>query len=446
MSGISKNDNAYWKLKELFSLKEHVECMLQFEAALARAEATVGVIPKEAAVVIAETCGEVAFDVAALEIEGDRAGTIVIPLVRELIARVEDESENASRYVHFGATSQDVLDTAIVLQIKQAIAQMVKDLLRIEAAFSALARKYAKTPMLGRTLMQAGPPISFGLKVAGWKAAITRGRARLVTAASSALTLQFGGAVGSLSSLDERGLEVARALAGELGLPLPDAPWHSHRDRLAELVSAIGILVGSLGKIARDLSLQMQPEVFELRECPEDGKGGSSAMPHKRNPIGCLHTLAAANRMPGMVSSFLSGMLQEHERGLGGWQAEWETTPSVFECSSQSISAMVEISEALEVFPKRMLGNLVSTREVVFSERLSMALVPKLGRTAAQGLVSELVEYANQSNRTLSEVAFGNSTLLSNLSVEVIEAVFSVEKALGSSEQLIDRLLEGKGV
>jgi len=146
------------------------------------------------------------------------------------------------------------------------------------------------------------------------------------------------------------------------------------------------------------------------------------------------------------VSSFLSGMLQEHERGLGGWQAEWETIPSVFECSSQAISAMVEISEALEVFPKRMLGNLVSTREGVFSERLSMALVPKLGRTAAQGLVSELVEYANQSNRTLSEVAFGNSTLLSHLSVEVIEAVFSVEKALGSSEQLIDRLLEGKGV
>jgi 3-carboxy-cis,cis-muconate cycloisomerase len=445
MSKFSENRSSFELAKDVFSLEKRLQYMLRFESALARSQAASGLIPDEAATVICDVCGEGIFDAENLERRGSRAGTLVVPLVKDLAAQTKEKSEEASRFVHFGATSQDVLDTAMVLQLKQAVSLIEEDLFRIEAAFDTLARKHANTVMLGRTLLQAGPPISFGLKVAGWKAAIARGHQRLSAAAESSLILQFGGAVGNLSTLNSNAMKVAQILAEELELSLPDAPWHSHRDRLAELVSAAGILIGSLGKIARDMSLLMQSEVEELNEPSVPVRGVSSAMPHKRNPVGCMQILTAATRAPALVSSFLTAMPQEHERGLGGWQAEWTILPDLFLEASRATNSMVEIAEGLEVNTSKMLSNLEATNQVVFSERLSAALLPKLGRMEAQELVSKLVAASVEKNRKLSEVASDNSTVQSCLSSELIEDVFDHNKALGSSAEWMDRLLKGEG-
>ena len=439
----SENNTSSQRFKDLLSFENRVKSILRFEAALARAEAKAGIIPSEAAVTITEVCNKFAFDAADLEARGSRAGTMVIPLVKDLISRTSEISPEAARYVHFGSTSQDVLDTAMILQLKEVVQCLNQDLERIESAFAKLAREHATTLLLGRTLLQPGPPITFGLKAAGWAAAIRRGRERLHDSASKALILQFGGAVGTLSSLGPDGLKVASALSAELNLPLPDGPWHPHRDRLMELASNVAIVVGSLGKIARDISLHMQPEIAELSEPSESGRGGSSAMPHKQNPIGCAVVLTAANRVPGMVSSLLSGMVQEHERGLGGWQAESRTLPELFLEAGMASTAMEEVSQGLQVNVENMQANLEATNEVVFSESLATALIEKLGRSEAQALVTQLVEKAKASNEKLSVTAASNETVLETIEAVDLKNIFSPYQCLGSTSELIERLLDG---
>jgi len=428
----------------VLSLEQRLKAMLVVEAALAVALNKSGIISQEHAAAISEACTSDSFDADAINVEGLKSGTSVIPLVKEIIARACSKSEEAAFYIHFGATSQDIMDTATVLQLKEVVNRISRQLLSVESAFASLAEKHAKTVALGRTLLQPGAPISFGLKIASWKAAVNRGRQRMETSASSALVLQFGGAVGNLSSLNEKGMEVAKHLAEELELPLPDAPWHAHRDRLVDLASATGVLVGSLGKIARDISLHCQGEVGELREGLTPGKGGSSAMPHKRNPVGCMQVLAAANQAPGLVSSLLSAMPQEHERGLGGWQSEWPTLKVLFAGAELASAAMAEVSEGLEVDVARMKANLDATQELVFSERLSSALLPKLGRLEAQKLVGNLVTRSIGQGRRLSELASEEPIIQSALDEDSLERLFDIEQALGSSEELLIRLLKGK--
>ena len=428
----------------VLSLEQRLKAMLEVEAALAVALNKSGIISREQAAAISEACSSESFDVDAINAEGLKSGTPVIPLVKEIIARARSKSEEAACFVHFGTTSQDILDTSTVLLLKEVVARISRQLLSVESAFASLTEEHAKTVALGRTLLQPGPPISFGLKIASWKAAVTRGRHRLENSASSALILQFGGAVGNLSSLDEKGMQVAKHLAEELELPLPDGPWHAHRDRLVDLASATGILIGSLGKIARDISLHCQVEVGELREAATPGKGSSSAMPHKRNPVGCMQVLSAANQAPGLVSSLLSAMPQEHERGLGGWQSEWPTLKTLFMAAELASAAMAEISEGLEVDVARMKANLDTTQELVFSERLSSALLPKLGRLEAQKLVGNLVTQSIEQGRCLSELASEEPIIQSALDEDSLERVFDIEQALGSSEELLIRLLRGK--
>ena len=428
----------------VLSLEQRLKAMLVVEAALAVALNKSGIISQEQAAAISEACASESFDVDAINAEGLKAGTPVIPLVKEIIARARNKSEEAARFVHFGTTSQDILDTSTVLLLKEVVTRISRQLLSVESAFASLTEEHAKTVALGRTLLQPGPPISFGLKIASWKAAVTRGRHRLENSASSALILQFGGAVGNLSSLDEKGMQVAKHLAEELELPLPDAPWHTHRDRLVDLASATGILIGSLGKIARDISLHCQVEVGELREAARPGKGNSSAMPHKRNSVGCMQVLSAANQAPGLVSSLLSAMPQEHERGLGGWQSEWPTLKTLFMAAELASAAMAEVSEGLEVDVARMKANLDTTQELVFSERLSSALLPKLGRLEAQKLVGNLVTQSIEQGRRLSELASEEPIIQSALDEDSVERVFDIEQALGSSEELLIRLLKGK--
>ena len=326
-------------LAGIFSDRSLVQAMLDFEAALAGAEAKAGVIPASAAASIAAAASADGIDGAAIARDARASGTVSIPLVKALTARVHAADAESARYVHFGATSQDVSDSAMALAIGRARATLAADHDRLERGLRQLSDSHAGTVMLGRTLLQPAPPITFGLKVAHWVAALTRGWARINAAVDTAAILQFGGASGTLAALGDRGPAVSRALADDLGLRAPEAPWHAHRDRLAALVAACGIYTGTLGKIARDVSLLMQDETSEVAE----PGGGSSTMPNKRNPAGCAIALAAATRLPGLVAAFLTGMVQEHERAVGGWHAEWPTIAAAIQTTGSALAAMVDV-------------------------------------------------------------------------------------------------------
>ena len=362
-------------LAEVFSDRSLLQAMLDFEAALARAEAKSGVIPGGAADAISAAAMAEGFDAAAIAREARESGTVSIPLVRALTARVHGAAPGNARFVHFGATSQDVADSAIVLTIVRARAILAADHARLERTLRQLSDRHAGTVMLGRTLLQPAPPITFGLKVAGWVAALARGWRRVDAAVDEAAVLQFGGASGTLAALGDRGPAVSRALAAELGLRDPEAPWHTHRDRLAALVSACGVYAASLGKIARDIALLMQDEVGEVAE----KGGGSSTMPHKQNPAGCAVVLAAATRMPALVAAFLTGMVQEHERAVGGWHAEWPTIAAAVQATGSAVRAMADAADELSVHPDRMRANLDRTNGAIFAERVMMLVTPGMG-------------------------------------------------------------------
>jgi 3-carboxy-cis,cis-muconate cycloisomerase len=428
-------------LAELFSDESVLRAMLEFEAALARAEASLSVVPRSAAEAIAAATRAKNFDVATLAGQVLEAGTLTIPLVKMLRKRVRHHAPAAADFVHFGATSQDVADTALILLLKRAQPILEHDMERLEKKLFHVTEEHAHTVMLGRTLLQAAPPVTFGLKSAGWLAALRRGRKRLETSFHEALIVQFGGASGTLAALGEQGLPVARALAGELGLRLPEAPWHSQRDRLAALVSACAILTGSLGKMARDIGLLMQTEVAEVREPAGEGRGGSSTMPHKHNPVGCVVTLAAANRMPGLVASFLSGMVQEHERAAGGWQAEWPTVADVVQSTGLAIASMAEVVEGLNVDRSRMRSNLEATHGVVFAEKAMLLLATKLGREPAQKILEQAVRGSLAKKRKLADVLAEIPEVNPHLDRETLRKLDAPEDYLGATQSFIRGLL-----
>jgi 3-carboxy-cis,cis-muconate cycloisomerase len=428
-------------LAQVFSDESLLGAMLEFEVALARAEARLGMVPESAAEAIAAASKAADFDAASLARQALQAGTLSIPLVKMLRQRVRENSPRAASFVHSGATSQDVADTALVLLLKRAQPILEGDIERLEQTLVRLTEEHANTVMLGRTLLQAAPPVTFGLKAGGWLAAVRRGRNRLQTSFQEALVVQFGGASGTLAALGDQGLEVAKALAEELGLRLPEAPWHSQRDRLAALVSACAILTGSLGKMARDISLLMQTEVAEVREPAGEGRGGSSTMPHKHNPVGCIVTLATANRVPGLVASFLSGMVQEHERAAGGWQAEWPTVADVVESTGLATASMAEVAAGLSVDPARMRSNIEATQGVVFAEKAMMLLAAKLGREPAQKILEQAARGSSASGRRLSEVLGEIPEVARHLDRETLRKLDVPEDYLGATQSFIRGLL-----
>jgi 3-carboxy-cis,cis-muconate cycloisomerase len=335
-------------LAEVFSDASVLAAMLRFEAALAHCQARLGVIPASAAEAIAAVdC----LSAGSFAEEARQSATLAIPFVTALRSRVGAE---AAEFVHYGTTSQDVLDTALVLMLREARRFLAQDHARLERRLRALSEEHASTCMIARTLLQPALPISFGLKVAGWHGAVQRSWRRLDAAFDEALALQFGGAVGTLDRFGPLGPRLAEELAKELDLPLPEAPWHAHRDRLASLVAQCGVYTGCLAKIARDISLLMQAEVGEVSE----PGGGSTAMQHKRNPAGSVVTLAAAARVPGLVAAFLAAMPQEHERAAGGWQSEWPTVADVVQSVGSALAAVAGTVEGLTVHPDRMRANL----------------------------------------------------------------------------------------
>jgi len=339
---------------DLFSDSSVLAALLAFESGLARAQARLGLIPQSAAAAISGAAVADGFHAAAIAREARQSASVAIPLVNALAARVREIDEPGARFVHWGATSQDAIDTAMVLLLGRAQGILAGDHARLEQSLRALSERHAGTPMLARTLLQPAPPITFGLKAAGWYGAAHRSWGRLSGAFGEALRLQFGGASGTLAVYGTHGPALAAQLATELGLPVSGAPWHAHRDRLAAVAAHCGIYTGALAKIARDVALLMQPEVAEAAE----PGGGSSSMPHKRNPSACVVALAAANRTPGLVAAFLAGMVQEHERAAGGWQAEWQTLAALIDATGSALSAMAGAIGGLTVFPERMLANI----------------------------------------------------------------------------------------
>ena len=419
----------------------YLQHMLDFEAALARAEAATGVIPASAADTIAKSCRAESFDLVALAEAATRSGNLAIPLVKALTADVAKADADAARYVHWGATSQDVIDTASMLGLRAAIDALVSDIDRAIAGFAKLAAQHRDTAMVARTWLQHALPMPFGLKLAEYAAALHRSRARLLRLRSEALALQFGGAAGTLAALGDKGLRVAERLAQELKLPLPAAPWHTHRDRIAEAASVFAILAGTCGKIARDIQLMMQTDVAEAFEPAGEGRGGSSTMPHKRNPVAAATALAAATMAPGLAATIFASLVQDHERSAGPWHAEWPTLPMLQLVTSGALAATVDIAEGLEVDVARMRVNLDATHGLVMAEAVTMALAEKIGKSKAHHLVEAASKKAVADKKNLRDVLAKDSKITAHLDAKKIANLFEPMAYQGVSQALIDRLL-----
>ena len=427
------------QMSEIFSDHGRLQGMLDFEAALARAEASTGLIPAEVVEDIQASCNAELFDFAEMAIAIGNAGNSAIPLVKALGKKIAARNPAAERYVHMGATSQDVMDSGLVLQLRAAIVLLERDLAELAESLVRQAQRYAVTPLAGRTWLQQATPVTLGMKIAGWLGAITRHRQRLQELKPRLLSLQFGGASGTLAALGAQALPVAEALARELQLTLPEQPWHTQRDRLVEFASWLGLIAGSLGKMGRDISLLMQTEVGEVFEPAAAGKGGSSTMPHKRNPVGAAVMISASVRAPGLVATMFAAMPQEHERSLGLWHAEWETLPELCCLVSGSLQQALQVIPALEVNAEQMLTNLDSTRGLVLAEAVSIALAQRIGRDAAHHLIEQSCRQAVQQGLHLREVLGADPQVSAELSAAELDHLLDPANYLGLAQQWVER-------
>jgi len=433
---------SYHELEQLLSDDARLRAILRFEATLALAEARAGTIPEGAAHKIAECCETLQFDLSAISRQAALAGNIAIPLVKLLAETVSLHDKDASRFVHWGATSQDAIDTGFLLQARDVILLVEQDLARLTGTLISLADHHRSTPVVARTWMQHAAPTTFGAIAAGWLDAILRHRARLAELKPRVLALQFGGAAGTLAALREQGPAIASHLAGELQLSLPPLPWHSHRDRMIELACFFGSLASTLGKIGRDISLHAQAEIDELAEPNADGRGGSSTMPHKRNPITCAVMISAATRAPGLVSTILAAGPQEFQRGLGGWQTEWEVLPELLRVSAGALHHFDEMLPRLEVRSEQMLRNIEASRGLIFAEAVSFALADRMGKMPAHMLVEAASRKAVASNRPLKEVLLEEPHLHGHLTPADLAGLFDLRNYLGSADHFIQNVIE----
>ena len=408
------------------------------------AEAAVGIIPNNVVAAIESQCRAELFDIEKLSRATALAGNLAIPLVKELTAMVGARDNTAANYVHFGATSQDAIDTGLVLQLRAALDFIEKDLAALSSSVAALAETHKKTPMAGRTWLQQAVPVTFGLKVAGWLSAIERDRARIREIRPRVLVLQLGGAAGTLASLGDKGLRVAEAVGQKLELVVPDLPWHAQRDRIAESATIMGLLTGTLGKIARDISLLMQSEIAEVSEPAAEGRGGSSAMPQKHNPVGSAVALSAAIRVPALVSVMLTAMAQENERGIGNWQAEWETLPEICLLTAGSLQHMSHVLQGLKIDTAQMAKNLELNHGHIYSEAVSMTLAKKMGKSAARKLVESALQKSSDASRHLREVLSEDTQVRQHLSADELKELFKPGNYLGSAEAMIQRVLQSR--
>lgn len=428
-------------MRAIFCDQGRVQGMLDFEAALARAEARVGLIPREAVAPIEAACRADFYDFSALAQAIATAGNSAIPLVKALGKRIAAASPEAERYVHLGATSQDAMDSGLVLQLRAAIGLIEADLAALGDALAEQAERHADTPLAGRTWLQQATPVTLGMKLAGLLGAVTRHRQRLAELKPRLLCLQFGGASGSLAALGEQAWPVAEALAVELSLNLPDQPWHTQRDRLVEFASLLGLVAGTLGKLGRDLSLLMQTEAGEVFEPAAPGKGGSSTMPHKRNPVSAAVLIGAATRAPGLVATLFAAMPQEHERSLGLWHAEWESLPELCCLVSGALQHALLVVPGLEVDAARMRRNLDLTQGLVLAEAVSIVLAQRIGRDAAHHLVEQCCRQAVKEGAHLRAVLGACAEVTAELSAAELDRLLDPAHYLGQARRWVDRAL-----
>jgi 3-carboxy-cis,cis-muconate cycloisomerase len=425
-------------MRAVFADQARLQRMLDVEAALARAQARLGLVPPAAADEIAAKARLERFDLEAIRRGTELAGYPIVPLVKALSEACEGD---AGRYVHWGATTQDIVDSELMLQIRDALTLIEADLDAILRRLAELAQQFRDTPMAGRSHLQQALPITFGFKCAVWLSALQRHRRRLETLRGEILVVQFGGAVGTLASLAEDGIAVLAALAEELDLAVPPIAWHVARDGLAEAVCFLGLLTGSLGKLATDVALLMQTEVGEVAEPHKEGRGGSSTMPQKRNPIACEFILAAAKNVRQLVPVMLDAMLQDHERATGPWHAEWLALPQAFALTAGALHHTRALLEGLSVDPAHMRRNLDLTRGMIMAEAVMMALAPALGREGAHHLVAAACQEALETGTDLLEVLRGEPRVSAYLSQARLEALLDPERYTGLAGAFVDRVV-----
>lgn len=421
-------------INELFSDKQTIVQMLRFEGALAMSQAENGIIPPQAANIIDNCCQVDFIDIDKLKSEIKLGGNAAIPLVKQLTRIVKNNDVEASKYVHLGATSQDVVDTATVLQMQEYWYWLNDKLTELSTFLVEITKKHRNTLMIGRTLLQQARPITFGLKTSGWLQSIERSKERMKNTQKRVLVIQLSGAVGSGNANLSK--SVQQSLADILDLK-SSFSWQANRDNLVEAASVFGILNQSLGKIAKDVSLMMQTEVGEVFEGAGEGKGGSSTMPHKRNPVTCAAILANANRIPNLVATLLAAMPQEHERSAGLWHSEWEVLTEIMLLTAGSIEKAIELISGLEVDEKRMLQNLELTKGLIYAENVSLALAIKIGKINAHELVEKACKSAISQQKHLKEVLEKMNVDLPNL-----EELFKAENSIGNSLEIIDEILK----
>ncbi|RIV37612.1 3-carboxy-cis,cis-muconate cycloisomerase [Micromonospora radicis] len=409
-----------------------LQAMLDVEAALARAGADVGLLPGPVADEITRHCRAERYDPAALGAAADAAGNPVVPLVRELTAAV---AEPARPWVHHGATSQDVLDSALSLVVTRAAAVLLRQLDAAADTAADLARTHRDTVMVARTLGQQAAPTTFGLKAAGWLLGLVAARSRLVRARET-LPAQLGGAVGTLAGYGPDGPAVVRSFAAQLGLAASPLPWHTRRQPILDLAAALGGLVAAAGKIALDVGLLAQTEVGEVTEGGA-GRGGSSAMPHKRNPVDSVLVTAAARRAPGLVGTLFAAAGQEHERATGGWHAEWEPLLELVHLAGGATARTARMLADLRVHPQRMRANLDATGGLLLAEAVATRLAPALGRAAAHDLVRRAA-----ARPQFRDALLADPQLRAHLTESDVDAALNPAGWLGCAGQLVDLALD----
>ena len=426
------------QMRRIFSDEARTGYCLEIEAALARAQARLGVIPETAAREIVHQCRIENIDFARLKKQTERIGYPILGIVQQIVDLCAD---GLGEWCHWGATTQDITDTAAILQIRAALELVEKDMDAIAGALGDLSRRYRDTPMAGRSNLQQAVPLTFGFKTAALLAAMQRHRERLAQLRPRVLVGEFGGAVGTLASLGGSGLEVQAELMRELGLGQPDIAWHTVRDGIGEVACFLGLLTGTLGKISMDVKLLMQTEVAEVYEPFHEGRGSSSTMPQKRNPISCLYIHATTALVRQHVAALLEAAVADHERSTGPWQIEWIALPEIFLLASGALAQTKLMLTGLEVDADRMRANLDLTRGAIVSEAVMMGLGPHLGRQRAHDLVYDICRKVAASGEPLVEVVARDRDISRHLTRAQLEKMCDPSAYLGLAGEMIDKVL-----
>jgi 3-carboxy-cis,cis-muconate cycloisomerase len=424
-------------MREVFSDMSLISAYAEVEVALAKAEARCGVIPAAAAKEIAERTDVAALDFELLRQETDIVGYPILPLVHQMAKQCGE----AGRYVHWGATTQDIMDSAVVLQMRKGLAIVERDIVDLRGVLADLSRRYRDTPMAGRTHLQQALPVTFGYKTAIWLAMFDRHAERLAQLKPRVLVGQFAGAAGTLASLGDKGFEVQKALCEELALAVPVSTWHVARDGFAEVVNFLALVTGSLGKIALDIMLMASTEFAELYEPFVKGRGASSTMPQKRNPISSELMLAAAKAVRAHAGLMGDAMVQDLERASGPWHAEWIAIPESFVLTAGSLNQAKFALSGLIVDEKRMADNLDISRGLIVAEAVMMGLAPQLGRQEAHDIVYDACRLATEKGLTLAEALAADERIRRHIDRAAIDRLTAPKNYLGLAPQMVDRVL-----